>query len=316
MMFSAVRADAKDPERITIGYFQEWPAPIMVSRDSQALDKELGVAVSWRAFETGYDMNRALGSGEIEIAYAQELIPFLAGVGGGLDVVMTGVAVSYSSFEQCVVSENSGFNKLFPQQLEGKKIAVVKGSSSHFKLLKIIEYLGIDKDKIELVFVRHGRAASRMMHYDKVIAGCAFGASVVSMKEGGHYLLTAREQEAIGLKMFDLVAMAGWFLREHRQLAQKFMNMIAQSNALFKTNPNAMLAEIAEGSGLKIRNARSLLNLFEFPTTDQQRSKEWLGPGGDAWTYAKQLADFLVSQGKLENSLDDYSLYIDTGLLQ
>ena len=316
VLFLPISVYANDLDEITIGYFQEWPTPFMTARGDQKFEQEMGVKIAWQAFETGEDMSRALEAKEIQIAYAQELIPFLAGASQGLDIIMTGIAVSYSEYELCVTRKDFKINKHNAKDLEGKKIALVKGSSPHFKLLKILEHLGVDKDKVELVFVRHGRAASRMLYYSKVTVACAFGASVVSMKQKGEYLLTAEEQEAIGLKMFDLIAMAGWFLRENRNFAQKFMDFVAKANARYSADPNSMLIKIAKGAGIKFRSTQSLLEIFDFPTPTEQISSHWLGGGGLVTTYSKELAEFLVSHGKLENALDDYNPYIDIDLLR
>ena len=81
-------------DEITVGYFLEWPTPNLVDQVNKTFDREMGIVVNWKAFETSDDMNTAMASGEIQIAYSQEHISFIKGVTNGLDIVMTGIAVA------------------------------------------------------------------------------------------------------------------------------------------------------------------------------------------------------------------------------
>ena len=94
MALSAQAAKALD--EITVAYFLEWPMPMMAAKADGTYEKELGVKINWRSFETGTAMSAAMAAGDVQIAVSQGLPPFVVAVSGGQDLQIIDVAVSYS----------------------------------------------------------------------------------------------------------------------------------------------------------------------------------------------------------------------------
>ncbi len=307
---SAASAQLKE---ITVAYFQEWPTANQVAQLDKLYDKELGIKVNWRAFGNGNEMSAAMASGKVHIAYSQGLVPFVVAVSSGLDLKLIGVAVSYAEADNCVVSKASGITKANAKQLEGKKVGTPIGNVTHYKLLRVLDHLGVDASKVNMVQMNGADAAVAFGRGD-IVMGCAFGGPMLRMKERGEYLMTAQEQEAIGIRVFDVISANGDFLKKHRDIAQKFMDVTDRANKAYRKDPKAALPKIARAAGMDNAAAGNMISMFSFPTKEEQASAGWMG--GAVQKFMKEVADFYVKQKQLEKALADYSGTVDASFLK
>ena len=89
---AAAIASFAQPKEITVGYFLEWPMPFLAAKAAGTYDKEMGVKVNWRAFETGTAMSAAMASGDVQIAVSQGVPPFVVATSGGQAIQMVDIA--------------------------------------------------------------------------------------------------------------------------------------------------------------------------------------------------------------------------------
>ena len=75
-------------KNLTVGYFLEWPMPMLAAKASGAYDDALGMKVNWVFFETGTAMSAAMASGDVHISVSQGVPPFVVAVSGGQDLQM------------------------------------------------------------------------------------------------------------------------------------------------------------------------------------------------------------------------------------
>ena len=108
---SAQAAMAQDMEELTVGYFLEWPMPMMAAKDSGAYDEALGMKVNWVSFETGTAMSAAMASGDVHLSVSQGVPPFVVAASGGQDLQVLDVAVSYSDNDNCIISADLEIDK-------------------------------------------------------------------------------------------------------------------------------------------------------------------------------------------------------------
>ena len=302
------------PGRVSVGYLVHWPTPALFAQAKNTFDYALGVGVDWRPFTNGNEMNEAMARGEIQIAYAQGQVPFLVGVGRGLDLTMVGVAVSYAEDDNCIVRGDAGIDRNNAAQLAGRKIALRKGSLSHFRMLGVLKYLSVDPAAIEIVDVATGDDAVAALQRGEVVMACAGGSSLRAMRKLGQPLMTGAEQSEIGLRVFDAVTVAGEFVHQYPDLVQAFMDILDAANRQWKKNPEPMVKEIARVADMDRASARRTLSGFTFPSALDQKSDAWLG--GDVVDYSKELADFFVTEGQLPRALESYDRFITTRFLR
>lgn len=310
-MFASISAHAAD--KIRVAYFLEWPTANQVAQVEKVYDKELGVEVEWRSFGNGNEMAQAMMSGDIDIAYAMGFVPFVVGVTSGAPMQLVGVAVTYAENDLCIVRDDAGITQANAKELEGKKVATTIGNVTHYKLIRTLDHLGVDINKVKLVQMNPADAAVALIRGD-VTMGCAFTGALTRMKTVGSPLMTGAEQEAVGIHTFDIVAATNKFAQEKPELLKKFMSVTNEYNKKYIANPNQYYKTISKASGMDLSDAKDMLKNFGFPTNAEQLQKSWLG--GGMQKMAKGVADVMVSSGNMDKSLDSYDQFVTTEFIK
>lgn len=310
LALSAPWAAAQD--KVVVAYFLEWPTANQVAQVNDTYSKEMGVEVEWRAFGNGNEMSQAMASGNVDIAYSQGLVPFVVAYTNGLPLKTVGVAVSYAQADNCVIRDDAGITKENAKELEGKKIATPVGNVTHYKMLRTLDHLGVDTSKVNVVQMNGADAAVALARGDVTMA-CAFGGPVLRMQEHGHVLMTAEEQEAIGIRVFDVVSVTESFAEEHPDLVRKFLAVTDAANKAYNADSGEYVETISDAAGMDLDATKEMLSMFSFPTAEEQKSEAWLG--GTVQDFMKSVADFFVEQGQLERSLDSYENAVDASFL-
>jgi taurine transport system substrate-binding protein len=315
-MAGVTNAAGTKPAEINVAYFLEWPSPNQFAQLKNTYDTALGVKVNWLPFENGNEMNAAMASGEVQIAYSQGHVPFLVGVTEGLDLTMVGVAVGYTENDNCMLANGSSITRGNASQLEGKKVATQAGSVSHYQLLKLLERVKVDHSKVDILPMEDGASAAAALRSGEVVMACVSGSALRSIADTGKPLLSAAEQEEFGLRIFNIVTVPTSFMEAHADLVQGFMDVTEASNNQWKANPNPMRATIARAAGMDRAGSDTALMGFSFPSAIEQKSHHWMGKS--VVDYTKEIADFFVAQGRLPRSLSrsDYNSHITTRFLR
>ncbi|MCK5814097.1 MAG: ABC transporter substrate-binding protein, partial [Cocleimonas sp.] len=230
----SVNAMAKD--ELNVAYFLEWPSANQVAQVEKTYDEKMGMKVNWRSFDDGNAMTAAMVSGDIDIAYSQGFVPFVIGVTKGVDLKLVGVAMTYAENDNCVVHKDAKITKDNAKDLEGKKVALFTAGVTHYKMLKTLKHLKVDVSKVKILSMSNPDAAAAMARGDVTMA-CGFGGALTRMKEYGTVLMTGAEQEAMGLKVFDIVAVTGKFAKEHPKLITQFMQVTEDANKAYAKKP-------------------------------------------------------------------------------
>ncbi len=312
---AAMPEDMEDrPDELTVAYFLEWPTPNQVAQLEETYDDALGMTVNWVSFDTGVAMSAAMASGDVDIAYSQGLVPFANAVTAGLPLQMVGIAVSYAENDNCVVATDLGITADNATDLHGMQVSVPIGTVAHYKMLKEMEYLGVDVTELEVVDLAPADGAAALQRGDVAMA-CGWGGALSRMKEVGNILMTGAEmEEKIGLKVFDVVSVTDDFAMKHPSVIRDFMQVTEEANAAYAADPTAKLDVIAQAAGMDEEGSADILATFSFPDRDTQLSDAWMG--GTVQNFVQEVAEFFVEQGELEESLDDYGQFINTVFLE
>lgn len=304
-----------DLEELNVAYFLEWPLPNQFEQNNGTFDEELGLTVNWVPFNTGVEMSAAMASGDIDIAYSQGLVPFVNAVSAGQDLVMLDVAVSYAENDNCVVRTDLGANRdNAASVLNGAKVSVPLGTVAHYKMLKSMQYLGVDTDSFDIVNLDPAEGAAAIQGGDVDMA-CGWGGGLNRMKEAGNIVMTGAEMEdEIGLKVFDVTSARADFIADHGDAVEGFLRVTEAANRGWESNPGSRIGAIATESGMSEGDAQGSLDTFSFPDVAAQLSDSWFG--NDVPVFMNQVADLFVEEGALESKLDDYSAVIDTSVLE
>ncbi len=306
-----VRADT--PDEITVAYFQEWPTANQVAQAERWYDKEMGVAVKWRAFDTGVAMAEAMQAGEVQISYSMGFVPFLVGVSAGNPMKAVGVAVSYSQNDNCVIHNKAAIDKANAHELEGKKVAVAFGTVTHYKLLRVLDALAVDATKVDMIDMVSTEAGKALAAREVTMA-CGWGGPLRRMYGHGKLLMTAEEQERLGIRVFDVIAVTNDLIDKHPDLVTKFLDVTDQATVYLRRKPDKAKPIIAEAAGMGLKDSNIVLSLFKFPEREDQLSARWMGGGVQA--FMQEAAAFFVKQGQMPKALDDYGTTVDSSFYE
>ena len=301
-------------DEITVAYFLEWPMPFEYAKVMGTYEKELGVKINWRSFDTGTAMSAAMASGDVHLSVSQGVPPFVVATSAGQDLQVVDVAVSYAENDNCVVRSDLEITKDNAAELAGKKVAVPIGTAAHYGFLKQMEHFGIDPASMEIVDMAppDGAAAFAQGNLDMA---CGWGGSLRRMKESGNVLLTGAEKEELGILVFDVTSAPAGFVAENPDLVAKFLKVTADANAMWAdaSNQAEMLPVIAKDAGMDEAATAETMATFIFPTLDDQLGGKWLG--GGAQEFMKGVAGVFVKAGSIPAALDDYSSRVNSGPL-
>jgi taurine transport system substrate-binding protein len=309
-------AQALMAQELTVGYFLEWPMPFQYAKVMGTYEKELGVKINWRSFDTGTAMSAAMASGDVQISVSQGVPPFVVATSAGQDLQAVDVAVSYADNDNCVVAEALEIDKTNAKELEGKRVGVPIGTAAHYGFLKQMEHFGVDINTMEIVDMApaEGAAAFSQGNLDMV---CGWGGALRRMKENGNVLLTGAEKTALGILVFDVTSVPASFAAEDPDILAKFLKVTADANAVWNAGGDAakaMIPVIAKDSGMDEGATAETMSTFVFPSIEEQLSEQWLG--GNAQTFMKGVAGVFVAAGAIPKARESYEDAVNTGPLK
>jgi len=134
---------------VRIGYQKATELDLLRSRGN--LDKQitaLGGAVEWALFPSGPPMLEAMNAGKIDFGGVGESPPIFSQAAGG-QFYYASVTPLDALTQDIVVSKDSPIQTA--ADLKGKKVALQKGSSAHYLLLKTLEANNIAANEVEVV---------------------------------------------------------------------------------------------------------------------------------------------------------------------
>lgn len=311
LALQATTAQALD--EITVAYFLEWPLPFEAAKADGTFEKELGVKVNWRSFDTGVAMSAAAAAGDVQFLISQGVPPFVTATSAGQDLKAIDIAVSYSDNDNCVARTDLEITKdNAATELVGKRVGVPVGTAAHYGFLKQIAHFGLKPDQLQVVDMTPPDAAAAIAQ-GNIDLFCGWGGSLARAREYGNILLTGAEKEELGIRIFDVVSTPGAFAAENPDLTARFLKVLNDQNAAYLAAPESFIPALAKGSGLDEATTKEQLAGFTLPTVEEKLSGKWLGGGLQA--YLKEVADFFVATGNIPAALDSYEGAVDASYL-
>jgi sulfonate transport system substrate-binding protein len=156
---SHAAAPAAYPKEFRIGY--QKGNSLVILKASGELEKALapqGVTVKWYEFPFGPPMVEALNAGDIDLGFVGSTPPVFAQAGGAPEIRYVGYAAAYKDNYAVVVPKESTARRM--KDLQGKKIAVAKGSAGQYLLLKALEQDGLKPDDVVFAYLQYSEARS------------------------------------------------------------------------------------------------------------------------------------------------------------
>jgi len=279
---------SSDLSVLRVAYFEGWPLPVQIGQADGSFAEAVGVdEIEWIPAANGGVMTEGMVGGSVDIAFSQGLTPFAGAINAGQDLELVGIAVSYAEADNCVAAASLGADRdNAASALEGATVMTPFGNVTHYKMLEMMQFLGVDLDSLDIVEATDGATTAATFEQGQIDVGCAFGGPLVSMLDGGgNLLLTGAEQEEeIDIFTYDIVSIPRQFGEDNPEVVTNFLSAMDDFNNQWLEDPNTNNPIIAAAAGMDSVGDFLAGDLwFDFPTIEEQLSTTWLGGNvGDA----------------------------------
>ena len=312
-------AMADGPEEINVAYFAAWPLPPQIGQEDGSFAEAVGVdSINWVPLNSGGEMAEAMIAGEVDISYSMGLTPFANNVNSGAELSLVGIAVAYAEADNCIAQGDLGVTRENAAEvLAGETVVTPIGNVTHFKMLSIMDFLGVDVSTLNVVPAEGGAATAAAFVGGEIGVGCAFGGSIVDMTDaGGVPILTGAETESeVGIRTYDITAIPDSFGDAHPEIVTNFLAATQEFTDTWEADPATNNPIIATAAGMEdVGNFLAGDTWFTFPNIEEQLSDDWMG--NNVASVMKDQVDFFVEQGEVEAALADFSPFIDTSFLE
>jgi sulfonate transport system substrate-binding protein len=216
--------------------------PLNIVKEQGNLEKrlkELGYSVTWNVFPSGPPLLEALGSGNLDVGRTGDSPPVFAQAAGS-SLVYIGAGKPKAEGSAILVKNNSSIHTL--SDLKGKTIALAKGSSSHYLLVKALEKANLKYDDVKLSFLApaDARIAFEQGNVDAWVVWDPYFADieatgVVRVLANGAGLADDR----------DFFLASNRFAKEHYDIVKVLLEEVEQTSKWANDNPKEVAKLLA-----------------------------------------------------------------------
>ena len=233
------------PEQLRIGY-QKSAVNLVILKQQGVLEKRFpGTRVSWLEFPAGPQLLEALSVGSLEFGLTGDSPPVFAQA-AGKDLLYVGAEPPKPDSSALLVLKDSPLRTL--ADLKGRRIAVQKGSSAHYLLVKAVERAGLQWADIQPVYLApaDARAAFERKSVDAwAIWDPFYAATELAIQP--RVLATGRDL-ASSNNSFYLAARP--FVHAHPQVLRVLFDELSRADRLAQEARKDAIKLIADFSGL------------------------------------------------------------------
>ena len=308
---AAQGATRADPDALAVGYFLDWPTPHLVAKADGAYEAALGVPVDWIAFETGTQMTEAFRAGELDLAHAMGLAPFVGAVNESQPLIAVAVSGRYAASD-CVVRTGTGIDAGLPRSFEGRRVAVPLTTAADYSFRLMMDALGVDVDAVDVVDRVPSDGAADLVD-GEVDMACGFGPlAMAKMYSAGAPLMSDADKEAAGILEFDVIVADERFARARPEAVASFLAVTHAANEAWEGTPE-QIRKVGMESGLDAAGVVAQLRGLSFPTVAEQLD-DFFGPDGLTRSALDAVGETFAGEGS--PPLADYGPTIDASFLR
>jgi sulfonate transport system substrate-binding protein len=242
------------PEQLRIG-FQKSAVNLVIIKEQRVLERRLpGTRISWVEFPAGPQLLEALAVGSLDFGLTGDAPPVFAQA-AGKDLLYVGAEPAKPESSAILVPSGSPLQKL--SDLRGKRIALQKGSSSHYLLVRAVEQAGLEWKDINPVYLppAEARAAFERGSVDAwVIWDPFYAATEIAIRP--KVLATGRGLS--GNNSFYLASRP--FATQYPQLLSILFEELTRADRFVQDNRREAVRLIAEFSGLPLETVQLFIS--------------------------------------------------------
>ena len=236
-------ASAQTPLPITIGYQSHTDWLLFVARDLKLFEKA-GLAPTFVKFAAGPPMIAAAQEKRIDVTTVG-CVPYLLGLGQGVDWVIIGINPEQAYGEGIVAGKGSGIATV--ADLAGKRIGFVRGSTAHFGLAMALRQIGIRRDQVQLLNMPPAEQLNALKS-NEIDAAMVWEPWIQKMVHEANARLIITEGEMGIYNSVSVYSARRDWLRDNRETAVRFLRALLMASDVIQKDPGvgvkALAAEI------------------------------------------------------------------------
>lgn len=296
------RAAGTAPDRINASFFVE-TKPTMLAKGQGWFEQAAGAKFNWSEVGSGAEINAAMASGSIDVAFSIGSSPTASGISQGIGYQVIAMVDNIGPGEDMVV--RTAANIKAPADFKGKKVGTPFGSTSHFRLLGFLKVHGLTQKEVTVLDMNPDVMVAAW-HQGNIDAGYVWSPAKAKMVEDGGVLFpTYKELDATGYIIADLIIARRAFLDQYPDAVTGIVKAYGRAVEMWQAKPDEAAEIVAKQAGVTAAVAKRDLGEYEFISLKDQLSPEWLGAPGKPGKFAevlKHTADFLVQQKSIRSA--------------
>jgi taurine transport system substrate-binding protein len=297
---TGVEAQAK-PDKVTIGY-QDIPNQEIIAKQLGWHEKEMGVKIEWKKFDSGRDVNTAIAAGGIDFGLVGSS-PGAAGLARGLPYEVIWIYDVIADNEALVVRKGKGIKEV--KDLAGKKVAAPFGSTTHYHLLVAFKVFNLDPKQATILDMQPPDMLAAWQRGD-IDAGFVWEPTLIKMVEGGgEILVPSRVLADKGFITADVAVARKGFSEKYPQLVSAYLASLSKAVGYYRQSPAESAKLVAKEFNLTEAEALRQMKTLVMLNGKEQLAPNYLGTCQKRGAFAKALkdtADFLVSQKTIKSA--------------
>jgi taurine transport system substrate-binding protein len=277
------------------------------------LFEKVGLAPKYVKFLAGAPMIAAAQGGSIDVA-APGIIPFITGVGQGVDWVAVGIDAAGASSEGFMVRKDAGINTI--ADLKGKKIGYFRASTAHYGLVTGLRKNGIEPSQVQLLHMAPAQQFAAMSNKD-IDAAEVWEPWMQKMVHQANSKVLATEKDLGIYTAAAVLAVRREWLASHRETVRRFLAALVLAQDALDKDRSPALKVVAREMGIPGEWALVSYN------ADPPEIRRWLdpaypysiGPDGLLRKNLDEVARFLYEEKVITKPVETKNL-IDTSILE
>lgn len=251
-------------------------------------EEEVTIEIS--TFQNGPAVNEAFLAGEIDIVNGIGDQPTVNSFSAGK--INTVVLATGAIFKNVGIIVNSDSEINSVEDLKGKKIGTMVGTSTHKILLQFLQDAGMTAEDVELINISDQNAELAALEKGEVDAVILLGAPYDSAITNG---VAKTVTDGTKHPNYSYIEVAGSFLDEHKELVKKFLQAAKKGEEYINENPDESYQLLADMFDLTVEEVEALVAPVDYGIYLSEDSIQNLYDTGD----------FLYEQGLISNELSE-----------
>jgi taurine transport system substrate-binding protein len=292
------------PKEVTIGYQVIPNAELLVKTQGLAEKKFPDTKITWKAFDSGRDVNTAIAAGGIDLGLAGS-VPVAIGIANKLPYQVYFLHDIIGEAESLAVRNSSNVKSV--KDLVGKKVAVPFGSTAHFSLLSALKSEGVDAASVTILDLQPQDILAAWQRKD-IDGAFVWNPTLAKLiADDGAVLITAEQLAGKGIITADVGVVRKAFADEYPDFLKQYVSVLDEAVKLYRDKPEEAAKALAPVLSTDESDALAQTKQLVWLTSEEQSDAKYLGSKKSESGFAEvllQTGQFLADQKQIPSVPD------------